>query len=363
MVKCRCGNRLDSKGYCHECQQYDISDRSKDYFEKQCPICRQLFKDLYCYMEHLKSHPQCNYCQERFLSKGALNIHLDSSHKCSFCDEYYSSLSEHLSWNHPYCHFCNKSFLDRILFEKHMKAHPQCIYCDENFKDNTSLYKHVQEIHKCHVCLKYFADVSNHSRLNHPFCRLCNRYFIDEKQYEWHSNQEHAHRCIYCNTYFKIPEELEEHVKCAHKCRFCKTHYTNLQQHFIEKHFYCKRCKMLFFSKSDYEAHMKSHEYTEKVLKHIGEERKEAFYKIYPEVLSRRKIKDPKTINCPFCNKKFTHEEAKIRHIKEVHPNLNIATPKITKINKQIKCPLCRKKFATEDAKNQHPKAAHPHST
>lgn len=353
MANCRCGNRLDSKGYCHECKQYDTTRENKDFFEKKCSVCKKIFTDLVRYMDHLEDHPQCICCHERFVSEKSLMTHYKSHHKCSLCNEYYESLSEHVAWSHPFCDICQKRFLNTDAYEEHMKVHSSCIYCDKIFKDNSHLYKHVQEAHKCYVCLGYFTNVSEHVRLSHPFCELCNRYFIDERRYKWHNEQEHTHRCIYCNTLFKLNKELEKHIKTAHKCRACKKHYGNLQQHFIDKHYYCKRCKKPFFSSQNYNIHQRAHEYTDNYYKEL----------VVPKPSGRpfyAKVKDAKAINCPFCTKKFANEEAKNRHLKEAHPNLNAKTSKVTKNEKKIKCSLCAKKFATEDAKNQHMKDAHP---
>ncbi|KXS42416.1 MAG: hypothetical protein AWU59_1647, partial [Methanolobus sp. T82-4] len=146
MANCRCGNRLDSKGYCHECQQYDTSHKINDFFERRCGICKKLFKNLSFYMDHLESHPLCELCKERFISEKALNEHFESYHKCSICSEYFPFVSEHVVWSHPYCEFCKERFLTRDIFKEHMNAHPKCGHCGENFRDKVKLVIHIEEM-------------------------------------------------------------------------------------------------------------------------------------------------------------------------------------------------------------------------
>lgn len=301
MEKCRCGNQLDSRGYCHICLQYDTSTefmkKNKDNFERKCDICNIKFFSLKDYMNHLEGHPQCKYCGERFISKKELNEHYDSYHKCSLCNEYYPSVSGHVVRNHPYCEFCDKRFLNQNLFEEHMKeVHSKCIYCDTYFKNNSYLDDHLQETHKCHVCLELFINPRDHLQANHPFCRLCNRYFIDENSYRQHNELEHKHECPYCNDFFNLKEELDKHLTTVHICSSCNSYFDDLRQHFIDKHFYCKLCENVFFTGEDYAVHLIQH-----------------------APFNPIKYNKDGTIQCPFCERSFISVNGRNQHIESAH--------------------------------------------
>jgi hypothetical protein len=216
MRNCKCGTQLDSKGYCHHCQQYIIAYKNKTDFEERCSICNKRFRDFSDYMDHLKNHPQCDYCQERFLSEDALKKHIEPNHKCPICNEYYCSVSKHLVVSHPYCELCEKRFLNLDIFKEHMKYHPKCEYCGQNFQDEIHLDPHILEKHQCKVCNQYFSNVGEHIREQHPFCNICIQYFFDEKSYEQHNLQEHTYQCTYCDKIFKLKANLEEHKSNSH---------------------------------------------------------------------------------------------------------------------------------------------------
>lgn len=296
MKNCRCGNKLDSKGYCHECKQYDASYGNDNFFEERCSICQKRFADLSQYLDHLEKHPQCKYCKKRFISNKGLNRHYESYHKCSLCNEYCSNVSEHMIWNHPYCEFCNKRFLNRDLLTQHMKVHSRCIYCDEYFQDNSHLYYHLQRTHKCRVCSEYFTNPVDHLHADHPYCKLCNQYFMSEKSYKQHNKLEHTHECIYCGKTYKIKIKLDIHLLNVHKCSYCNEFFENLQQHSIDNHFYCKLCRNTFFTGSQYAAHINQH-----------------------ATLDPIKYNKDGTVQCLFCERSFIDETARNQHIEDYH--------------------------------------------
>lgn len=255
MKYCKCGNVLTSNGYCHECQMYDTSRENSDVYERVCEICNESFYNLPSYMCHLDSHPICESCEKRFISSKELKEHRESHHKCSLCNKYYSSLSSHIIWNHPYCEFCNEWFLDKFHLERHMEIHPKCTFCDKVFHDQLKLDAHLQELHKCEICKGCFNNVREHVREKHPFCNLCKIYFIDEASYEKHNEQEHTFSCTYCGEVFNFREKLNAHLTSVHICSSCNTYFDDLPQHFVDMHFYCKRCKEPFFSKDAFISH------------------------------------------------------------------------------------------------------------
>lgn len=313
MLKCRCGNRLDSKGYCHECQRYAISHKKIGYSEKVCDVCNMYFTNIFNYMDHRNSHPQCELCRERFSSEDELRKHIESNHKCLVCNEYYNSVSKHLVMNHPYCELCNERFLNRHAFGEHMKVHPICEYCGKNFSDRANFDSHVLETHKCHVCHENFIDPSKHISTQHFFCYICNCYFIDEISYEQHNQQEHTHQCIYCDKVFKLKKELEEHAANYHKCNHCDEYFSNAQQHFIDEHYYCERCRKPFFSDFEYKGHLDFHEFRDNIHKYVLQPKKSKKTTNNVKNYVRGKIE------CQFCLKTFASEEEKHEHIKALH--------------------------------------------
>ncbi|MBP1909182.1 C2H2-type zinc finger protein [Methanolobus bombayensis] len=311
MRKCKCGTQLDSREYCHHCQQYMVSYKNKTDFKKRCSICNKLFRDLSNYMDHLKNHPQCDYCQERFFSEDALKKHLESNHTCPICNEYYCSVSKHLVMAHPYCEFCDKRFLNRDIFKEHMKDHPKCEYCGNNFQDKIHLDSHILEKHHCHVCNQYICNVEEHIREQHPFCNLCDQYFFDAKSYEQHNQQKHTHQCTYCDKIFKLKASLENHISNSHKCSYCNKYFSELKQHFIDEHFYCERCKKPFFNANDYKKDQSFHNMVTYKFVAPSKGRKQSKN-------TSRKIFGGK-IECQFCLKTFASENEKDEHIKAFH--------------------------------------------
>ncbi|MBP1909184.1 hypothetical protein [Methanolobus bombayensis] len=95
-------------------------------------------------------------------------------------------------------------------------------------------------------------------------------------------------------------------------------------------------------------------------MQQIEKENKEMLARAFPDGFPNKKKKNTKKIECPFCSKTFLYEEARDRHIKEMHSHEKTKSSKTVKKSNKYKCPFCERKFKTEEGKSQHITAVHP---
>lgn len=171
----RCGKVLSSNGFCHECLCYR-SSWSTPSFEKWCKVCSKRFTDRKSYQEHIEHYPQCEICSEYFESEDDLKKHM-KVHECPICHEHHHP--SHIPSAHPPCNICGQRFLNEEVLEKHINQHPQCEFCGKRFNSKVDLKTHVDANHKCDICNGFFSDIPDHLKNTHPYCNLCNKYFLD----------------------------------------------------------------------------------------------------------------------------------------------------------------------------------------
>ncbi|KXS40599.1 MAG: hypothetical protein AWU59_2460, partial [Methanolobus sp. T82-4] len=172
-------------------------------------------------------------------------------------------------------------------------------------------------------CQKCFSNLKEHMNKKHPFCRYCNRYFVDENAYKQHNLKEHTHQCTYCSKIFKQRTELDIHLTSVHICSSCNEYFDDLRQHFIDKHLYCERCKKPFFTAYEYNMDKRAHEILDKCVYELPPRSSDKYAKNAKNQL--RKTNNPKNkakkVKCPYCVKLFISDHARDQHVKAVHPN------------------------------------------
>ncbi|KPJ00864.1 Zinc finger protein 37-like [Papilio xuthus] len=155
------------------------SHKARDSGELHCSPCGKLFASVATYRQHLRVSRRhvpetefsftCDECGKKFVSKTRLRDHIDWEHlhnikfRCHLCNKAYkchTSLYVHLQnvhrdkdARHNLCHVCGKSYQNAAKLKYHIVAmHTsetpyRCERCGAAFGWYSSLYRHVREVH------------------------------------------------------------------------------------------------------------------------------------------------------------------------------------------------------------------------
>ncbi|XP_059050325.1 zinc finger protein 184-like [Achroia grisella] len=164
----------------------------------QCVECGKMFSSRKTYRYHLnvlhkgQNRYPCPQCGKVYQWKSNLGRHM-RSHKaresgelyCATCDKRFASVATHrqhlrVSRRHVaeaefsfVCDDCGKKFVNKTRLRDHIdwdhlhKVKFRCQLCNKPFKCHTSLYVHVQNVHRergrdnlCHVCGKAYQNAA-----------------------------------------------------------------------------------------------------------------------------------------------------------------------------------------------------------
>ncbi|KAG6463933.1 zinc finger protein 99 isoform X2 [Manduca sexta] len=155
------------------------SHKARDSGELYCETCDKRFASVATYRQHLRVSRQhvtesefsfmCNECGKKFVNKTRLRDHIDWEHlkkikfRCQLCNKPFkchTSLYVHMQNVHRnkekkdnLCHVCGKSYQNAAKLKYHIVAmHTsetpyQCTQCSAAFGWYSSLYRHVREVH------------------------------------------------------------------------------------------------------------------------------------------------------------------------------------------------------------------------
>ncbi|XP_068627282.1 uncharacterized protein [Battus philenor] len=155
------------------------SHKARDSGELHCSPCDKLFASVATYRQHLRVSRRhvpetefsfsCDECGKKFVNKTRLRDHVDWEHlkkikfRCHICNKPYkchTSLYVHMQNVHRnkdakdnLCHVCGKSYQNAAKLKYHIVAmHTsetpyQCERCSASFGWYSSLYRHVREVH------------------------------------------------------------------------------------------------------------------------------------------------------------------------------------------------------------------------
>lgn len=112
---------------------------------------------------------KCRKCGSSLISNGF----------CHDCNCYTSSDGYNIT-NKFYCEICGEKFKQIDNYQSHLESHPQCHYCKERFKSKEEVKCHQKE-HQCPICGSYFHPIGQHLSQAHIFCKICNKWLLDEK--------------------------------------------------------------------------------------------------------------------------------------------------------------------------------------
>ncbi|KAL5278849.1 hypothetical protein ACFFRR_003467 [Megaselia abdita] len=232
----------------------------------KCKDCDEFFPNTEDTRQHAKIAHQgygespnkaiygrCKICKHICLNRANLVRHfkgvhrgleLDLEYKCRDCDEYFDSkvdVREHSYYEHDSDHNPEKKRkVGNILYGK-------CKIC--NFLLSTNdLSRHFETSHsgeelnveyKCNNCPDFFQtteDLNEHSktahknpfkdrlRIIHAMCNICKVWYQSNLTLKRHFERNHPglalnveFKCKKCDKYFKILDDVREHLKTAHK--------------------------------------------------------------------------------------------------------------------------------------------------
>ncbi|XP_045456281.1 zinc finger protein 583-like [Melitaea cinxia] len=155
------------------------SHKARDSGELHCRACDKRFASVATYRQHLRVSRRhvaetdftfmCNECGKKFVNKTRLRDHIDWEHlhkikfRCQLCDKPFkchTSLYVHMQNVHRnkekkdnLCHVCGKSYQNAAKLKYHIVAmHTSetpysCEQCSAAFGWYSSLYRHVREVH------------------------------------------------------------------------------------------------------------------------------------------------------------------------------------------------------------------------
>lgn len=203
---------------------------------------------------------------------------------------------------------------------------------DEAEEDVQELLEVKKGDHQCKLCLKTFKTtqhlrdhINTHKKLRPHACAVanCGKAFASKRNLRQHM-QEHreepTHACNKCPQKFVLPGHLTQHIKQCHpkkvkpiKCKFCQNLF-HVRRYF-EKHvsvceqnpkreerevFKCSLagCNRSFLRKDSLSLHIQ--------VDHMG--------------------KLP--VKCKFCKQSFKNRAARVIHVREKHPEVEIDKPK-----------------------------------
>ena len=136
------------------------------------------------------------------------------------------------------CNFCDKMFIPCFLKIHISRAHKiegikpfKCDFCDKTFTRNSTMQKHIRNIHeeneepkvKCEFCDKSFLPNNLKTHISHVHeevkkgtCNLCGHEY---KQLKLHMDFVHKkpHKCENCDKSFSHKRFLQNHINTVHK--------------------------------------------------------------------------------------------------------------------------------------------------
>lgn len=198
------------------------------------------------------------------------------------------------------CHICSKNIKGN-LFTEHMFKHNisdrpyQCDHCDKSFSRLASL--------RDHLIVRHFTSLAEF------LCPHCPSVFSREPHLKKHLYDRHRigksqkQTCPHCNMQLSNKGILKSHILNIHT------------DPALKKRWQCEECSKIFFKKSHYDSHMRTH---------------------LPE--------DQRPFRCEICGKTYIHNNVFKRHLME-HENFeSILT----------KCEVCHKGFKYANSLKVH---------
>ncbi|KAG7306689.1 hypothetical protein JYU34_008113 [Plutella xylostella] len=192
----------DAKPQCVECgktfssrktYRYHLNVLHKGQNRFPCPHCGKVYQWKSNLWRHIKNHKArdsgdlfCAPCNKRFASIATYRQHVKISRRHvseSEFNGYIATYRQHVKISRRHvsesefnfmCTDCGSKFVSRAKLKEHVdwehlhRTNYTCAMCDKAFKSSTSLYVHLQNVHKnkeekdnlCHVCGKSYQSTA-----------------------------------------------------------------------------------------------------------------------------------------------------------------------------------------------------------
>ncbi|XP_074038957.1 uncharacterized protein isoform X2 [Leptinotarsa decemlineata] len=311
-------NRLHTCPKCDEnisASEFQQHIQSRHRFENKfsCDKCDRTF-DRVNYLNihrltHMKEYPfQCKECNRGFVVKKNYECHLLKHrdillHSCEFCSKRFSN-PEHLH-RHRTVHTENMTYGNKykskrcrkclLVFDKdNVRGNHDCNanmvtcrFCSKVFKNISSMYSHLQAVHRkkkglCSICGVKSKNIAIHMRLHtksqkqksqymRGLCSICGIYVANIYNHMARHNNSRIHKCTQCSRAFCTRQGLIKHQKThtgakPYMCSVCGKSFNNsynLQVHERihegNKCHVCTVCNKGFLEKSYLKKHMLVH--------------------------------------------------------------------------------------------------------
>lgn len=247
---------------------------------------------------------------------------------CSLELEDHDTLQEHLKENQFYCRVCTKEYNNHNDLEKHFMSHrcSKCQNCGNIFFCRKDYFQHLKKNVSCHrVIRKYPCDICGKAFSREAICR--------RHKLQSHSNIEGSFECLVCAKSYKIPWQLNEHLKALH-----------VAFEYIQ----CKKCNKLLLGPDNFRKHM--------IAKHVEPLDNSAFVcdvcnKVFSKertLKAHRNIHDTTTCTCNICGESLVGKAAMMNHKYREHPTSSLTV-----------CSFCGKQFDSYKSLRNHKRRDH----
>ncbi|XP_053622386.1 zinc finger protein 569-like [Plodia interpunctella] len=200
-----CGKVFSSR----KTYRYHLNVLHKGQNRYPCPRCGKVYQWKSNLGRHMRSHKArdagelyCGECDKRFASVATYRQHLKVSRQhvsesefsfmCTDCGKKFvnkTRLRDHVDWEH----------LNNIKF--------RCQLCNKPFKCHTSLYVHMQNVHR-------------NKEKKDNLCHVCGKSYQNAAKLKYHIIAMHTHetpyRCAHCAAAFGWYSSLYRHVREVH---------------------------------------------------------------------------------------------------------------------------------------------------
>lgn len=236
-----------------------VEDENNKTAEVEKPLSQPVLKPKP--VELLPEKPQCAECGKTFSSRKTYRYHLNVLHKgnnrypCPRCGKIYqwkSNLGRHMRTHKAvdagelYCEECDKSFASVATYRQHLRISRRhvsenefsftCNECGKKFVNKTRLRDHIDWEHlkkikfRCQLCNKPFKchtslyvhlqNVHRNKEKKDNLCHVCGKSYQNAAKLKYHIIALHTgetpYQCSQCSAAFGWYSSLYRHIREVH---------------------------------------------------------------------------------------------------------------------------------------------------